>query len=663
MPGKPQFCNSLFRSVSLVGTVVLFVMTLVPAGAQQNIPLSAREAATMPEFTSRLARPAGVARATPSASAKRSGRSLQDSGVIYDNGPLDGNTNAWNIGGGIALADSFTVRSRSSTIKEINFYTWMYPGDQALSVDWSVTSDPLGGTVYGSGTAQLTDVLLFTNGFGYEIHKETVAGLNLNLDPGTYYLNFQNAVTLQGNILYWDENDGVGCQSPDCPSLAQLSGFGWNGSQSFDITGVGSIGSCDSTRPVLASKVEQADTLTAPPSPTQSFKTVYSFTGAADGATPNGGLTVDAAGNLYGTSFVGYVASGAAFRLVPRDSLWAAQVLREFTGAGGEGIYSRARVIFGPDGSLYGTTSSGGQQGGLCSVNGCGTVLNLKPKSYFCQTALCAWNETTLYRFQGLGGAFDDAAIPSYGDLVFDTAGNMYGTTLAAGGTRHGALYEMTPSGGSWTENVLYGFGYRPGVSKGQGAPPMAVLRDGTGNFYVPTEYGTLCGNYAGTILYLTPSGSGWQENLVWGFQGKDDGGFPFGGLISDQAGNLYGTTTSAGTGGGGTVFMLSPNWELTTLYSFTGLAGGGPRASLTMDSSGNLYGTTYRNGQFGYGSVFKLTHSVGGWIFTSLYDFTGDSDGGFPVSNVTIAPNGKLYGTAQFGGAYGLGGVWEIMP
>src|SRR5271166_2917290 len=168
-------------------------------------------------------------------------------------------------------------------------------------------------------------------------------------------------------------------------------------------------------------------------------------------------------------------------------------------------------------------------------------------------------------------------------------------------------------------------------------------------------------------------SGGVCTENVLYRFQDGSDGAVPFGGVIFDNSGNLYGSTLVHGLGGGGTVFELSPangNWTFSLLYSFIG-SGFGPAASLTMDAAGNLYGTTDKNGAFGAGTVFKLTPSGGSWKYTSLHDFTGGSDGGNPFSNVTFDANGNLYGRTSAGGdtsgdcqgLVGCGVVWEITP
>lgn len=179
-----------------------------------------------------------------------------------------------------------------------------------------------------------------------------------------------------------------------------------------------------------------------------------------------------------------------------------------------------------------------------------------------------------------------------------------------------------------------------------------------------PLWYDLLGGASWGTVYELTPSGSGWTEQILHNFQNGDDGIWPIGGLLLSPSGNLYGTTSTGGTNGGGTVFELQPlkaSWIYTLFYSFTG--SGGPEASLTMDAGGSLYGTTYYDGAYGWGSVFKLTPSNGGWSYTSLHDFTGENDGSRPISDVIFDAQGNLYGTASLDGANGQGVVWEITP
>ena len=257
-----------------------------------------------------------------------------------------------------------------------------------------------------------------------------------------------------------------------------------------------------------------------------------------------------------------------------------------------------------------------------------------------------------LYAFSG--GADGDG--PSI-NVTFDQTGNIYGTTYKGGmgscggsGFMCGTVYELTPSAGGWTKSVLYTF---TGASDG-GSPGGGVIFDSAGNLYGTTEFGGLYGQ--GTVFQLVPSAGGWTENLLHSFQAGSEGGYTIVGLIFDSSGNLYGATNYGGTGGGGTVFELSPSsggsWTYNLLYSFTGGTDCGPTRELVMDGTGNLYGTTYCDGAYGYGNVFKLTPSGGGWTYSSLHDFTGGSDGELPASTVIFDAKGNLYGTASFGGS-----------
>ena len=381
----------------------------------------------------------------------------------------------------------------------------------------------------------------------------------------------------------------------------------------------------------------------------QTFKVIYNFTAGGDGRYPYAGLTMDRAGSLYGTAaYGGGGGGGTAFRLSRRGSGWAFNPLHSFAG-GNDGANPYAGVVFGPDGSLYGTTYSGGGGDG-------GTVFNLKPPAAACKTALCPWTETVLY---GL-------ANPGLGDLIFDQAGNLYGTTLGGGLNSYGTAYKLAPSDGGWTGSILHSF---TGGINGDGALPDAgLIFDRVGNLY-GTTYGGGSGNCfptgCGTVYQLTPSGSGWTENVLYNFQNGGDGDYPTAGLIFDPSGNLYGSTSNGGSGGGGTVFKLTlsgGSWTYSLVYSFTGSVDDtcGPWGTLVMDGAGNLYGTTYCDGANGAGNIFKLTPEGGGWTYTSLHDF-GGSDGIYPYCSVVFDASGNLYGTTPFGGAYGHGVVWEI--
>ncbi len=153
--------------------------------------------------------------------------------VLYDNGPVNGTVDGWTINFGYVVSDTFTL-SGDSTIQDFHFYVWAYPGDTPTGVDWSITSDEFGGTMYGSGTASLSNTYISSNQYGYDINLESATIPDLALGAGTYWLNLQNATTTQGNPLYWDENSG--------PSSASESAVGTIASEAFSITGTGGGG-------------------------------------------------------------------------------------------------------------------------------------------------------------------------------------------------------------------------------------------------------------------------------------------------------------------------------------------------------------------------------------------------------------------------------------
>ena len=400
----------------------------------------------------------------------------------------------------------------------------------------------------------------------------------------------------------------------------------------------------------------------------QTYNVIHNFVGGLDGAEPTSGVTLDAAGNLYGTTFEGDALTGTVYKLAFKNSRWVLNPLFLFTAGGSGGAIPYARVILGKDGTLYGTTGYGGNPQNC--VGGCGVVFNLKPTPTPPTTPLTPWVETPLYRF----GGGSDGANPYGADLIFDQAGNLYGTTYNGGSGSCtggcGTVYKLTPSNGSWTESLLYSF------SQGGDAqhPWAGVIFDQSGNLYGTTVYGGTYGS--GAIYELSPSGSGWTERILYSFTGGTDGANPYAGLIFDQAGNLYGATAAGGSRTGGTAFELSPSnggWTFNLLYSFTGAGGQfapGPIASLAFDGAGNLYGTAHADGAYSSGSVFKLTPGGGGWTYTSLHDFTGGDDGAGPRSSIVFDRSGNMYGTAAGGGSgdpyncyASCGVVFQITP
>ena len=251
--------------------------------------------------------------------------------------------------------------------------------------------------------------------------------------------------------------------------------------------------------------------------------------------------------------------------------------------------------------------------------------------------------------------------------MIFDTAGNLYGTTTSGGGSSAcnfgcGTVFRLTPnSGGGWTESVLYGFCHLPKCADGDGSA-AALIFDGSGNLYGTTVDGGASGS--GTVFRLTANSDGsWTETVLHSFSGPD-GGTPYAGLIFYAAGNLYGTITQGGAGGVGIVFKLTPNsngsWTEHVLHAFKGgKDGAGPTASLTFDAAGNLYGTTYSGGAHRNGVVFKLDASH---RFSVIHAFT-NQQGANPYAGLTFDASGDLCGTTVNGGSANDGVVFKLAP
>jgi len=398
-----------------------------------------------------------------------------------------------------------------------------------------------------------------------------------------------------------------------------------------------------------------ASFIVIPAAPAQTFTVLHTFTGGGDGSNPAAGLTMDRGGSLYGTAggFGGSGGWGSVFKLSHVGAGWVLSTLYTFQG-GTDGQMPESRVIFGPDGTLYGTTNGGGS-----SENG--MVYNLRPRATFCPTIGCPWIKTVLYSFQG--GM--DGAVPGPSDLTFDSAGNIYGTTTSGGGLGEpGTVFELSRSSGQWMEQILYRF---TGLN-GDGSYPIGgVIFDPAGNLYGTTASGGGVLS-AGTAYQLQFSGGTWNENRIYGFGLNASN--PSGGFIFDQQGNLYGETNSNGVQNhGGTVYELQPNngnWTEQVL----GVIGIGPRGTPTMDAAGNLYVAQTDNEHGDHGSIFKLSPGPNGWTSTNLYHFTGGSDGSFPLGTLLLDAHGNIYGVTQYGGhfdqencVFGCGVVWMITP
>ena len=425
------------------------------------------------------------------------------------------------------------------------------------------------------------------------------------------------------------------------------------------------------------------------------YELLRRFGGGKTGAFPFGDLIFDQSGNLYGTTSSsagdcgGYGGCGVVFELTPQDGgRWKESVLYTFqyVDPAFAGFDPQAGLVFDQAGNLYGTTVQGGYWNFYCKY-GCGTVFELTPGQDG------TWTYSTLYTF----GGGDDGRAPQSG-LIFDQAGNLYGTTSGGGLNGGGVVFSLTPQlGGAWTENVLFNFGPWPGGGMGSTA---GLVFDGAGNLYGTTQYGgtASCGWMygvpypgCGTVFQLSPGpGGAWTGKVLYTFCSLADcadGSYPVAGLVLDQAGNLYGTTRQGGDSyscgglGCGLVFSLTPStggsWTESVLYRFTGRSdGGNPYSGLTFSSAGDLYGTTILGGH-GTGTVFKLVQSPGGgWQRKLVHAFapgevlgnnTYDPQGSFPYAGVIFDSAGNLYGmTTGNPDEYrnpDFGTVFEIIP
>jgi uncharacterized repeat protein (TIGR03803 family) len=371
---------------------------------------------------------------------------------------------------------------------------------------------------------------------------------------------------------------------------------------------------------------------------------------------------------------------------IPSAHSQSFNVIYSFAGSGGNGPL--AGLAMDAHENLYGTASDGGQFG-------FGVVFK----------ASRAGQEMVLHNFAG--GA-SDGANPQ-GSVVFDSAGNFYGTTYAGGTSNYGIVFKMSPQG---VEHILHSF-----TGGNDGANPIAGLTiDKNGNLYGTTSvagasgggtvfkiaaaghysvlysfgggsdgiypnagvtldakgnlYGTASagGTYGyGTVFQLKPSSSGWTETILHYFQNQSDGGTPYAGLILNQ-GILYGAATQENNGdGGGTIFELTPsgsNWNFSVIYSLAGWNISGPFRNLYFDPTADaIYGTTHCDGAYDSGTVYQLKPGSGSWSYTELYTFTGGTDGRYVFSNIVVDKSGYLYGTTNMGGANGMGVIFQVKP
>ena len=394
----------------------------------------------------------------------------------------------------------------------------------------------------------------------------------------------------------------------------------------------------------------------------QTYNVIYNFTGTGSNGAPYlpyAGLAITAGGTLYGTTLRGGTyEDGTAFQLKRAGSGWLLNVLHNFQG-GSDGANPVSGVTIGPGGVLYGTTEEGGDQS--CGIGGgCGTVYSLKPLPQAVANAEAPWTETVLYRFQG----GTDGAVPKYGSLVYDSAGNFYGTTqyggvAGCGGSGCGTVYELSPTGSNWTESVLHSF--NPNTDGSQ--PLGGIIRDQYNDLYGVTSVGNE------TFFTLQPgSNNYWYYYDVQQFTAPVGCNVDTSLLLDPNTFIFYGVAQGcgpSGSGAGGTVF----NWSYGFFpavhdFGFTRAPVTAPEGPLIEDAAGSsFYGVSFNGGAYQQGSVYQISDVHGRWVYTDLYDFTGGSDGAGPVGNLVMDANGNLYGVTTGGGSKSAGVIFEITP
>jgi len=385
------------------------------------------------------------------------------------------------------------------------------------------------------------------------------------------------------------------------------------------------------------------------------YRKIYSFTGGLDGRDPATQLTFDpSTGNAYGTTAAGGEFDfGAIFQLTPTPDGWVQTVIYSFAG-GNDGLDPHGGVTIGADGSLYGTAVAGGNAG-ICAWDGCGVVYRLTPVNG-------TWSLATIHNFKGGNDGWGPG-----GRVVFDGAGNLFGTTPDGGRFSAGTVYVLHPNGqGGWTKRTIHNFtGGKDGATGSLGD----LLFDSAGNLYGTAEQGGA--NGFGTVFRMSPTPSGgWTFATLYAFKGMPDGASPYGGLVWGSNGKLYGTTYYGGAAGIGSVFELSlgPNgkWEERALYSFLGDTDGSlPTSTLTFDSKGSLYGTTSAGGRpsCDCGTIFKLVLAEDGWKEKIVHYFGKNFDGYAPTYGLTWDGSGNLFGATPAGGNTRTGMIFRFTP
>lgn len=417
------------------------------------------------------------------------------------------------------------------------------------------------------------------------------------------------------------------------------------------------------------------------------LKTIHAFcaqTDCADGEGPVGRLLQDATGNLFGVSGGGANAGGTVYRLAPRGhNTWKHDVLYAFCARSlcADGAFPAAGLIADTSGSLYGTTI----QGGAADK---GVAFKLTPNA-----RRTKWKLTVMHSFCSEGGGqCTDGSHPfraglTYVGATYDGVAPLYGTTEAGGanngvacdtqyGPGCGAAFELSPRDGGWDERVIYSFCALGGSCVADGANPRGgLIADAAGDLYGTVRNGGIHG-VGGLVFELIPGAEGepWAEASLFNGFGSGQGNQPDAGLLMDATGDLFGTTNYGGPANLGVAFRLAPEaptYDPQMLHTFCAESdcadGALPDSDLILDSAGDLLGTTVWGGKGtvvanGGGTIFKLSRRK----FTILHSFcieNGCPDGYWPSSGLIVDGAGRVFGATPFGGTFGRGTVFELVP
>ncbi len=623
-----------FKCVPLA-TILVLALAGIPALAQDTVPPVGRNAlpgsashpTALPRSGSYLQRPLVFPRPTKPAMRYKTS---SDSWIVYPQPTSDYTGSTTNYGGG---------DGSGSFITSLGPFTYSNPqSENFVPGSWATWGSP-------PNTESSTPNVLWNAGFS-TLHVDISGSFNtagFELEPD----QFQQEDVMA--VFHSSDGDSFTVDLMPNGSAGALLYAVQDDTPGSTIT---SIDITDNAGDDFAIAQLRLGALPPPPPNCSTPRVLHNFN-PGDGPT---GVRNDQAGNIYGTTGGGGDSqAGMAYQLAPNGDDWTFTPIYSFTGGDdGGGPSAVIPGPTGPEGGLYGAAG-----GGITSCpygSGCGLVFRLTPPPYACRNTGRSWTERVVHRFT----VDDSGGYYPGGNLVFDQAGNLYGTT--AGGSDPnfwGTVYELTH--GDWTEQVLYSF---PG---GGSIWQRDLLAGSDGNLYGSVYYGgdLTCDPPfgCGRIFQLVPSGGTWIENDIYVFEDQGDGANP-GKLVEDSFGNIYGTAVDRGYG---TVFKLSFSDRAWVLQTIAEMDYREVAENLAIDATGSLYWTTVYYPEcsgyacstpaddWPYGAIYVWPHDRG-YFDQRFFGYFFDSYGPLAVD-----ANGNLFGTTPDCGAYGAGTIWML--